>query len=56
MSWSDLRKSLQELSKEQMIDLLKGLHNLSPQNKTWLRGKVLPVGQDSAYLEECRQN
>ena len=55
MPWSDLRQSLQELSKEQMIELLKGLYNFSPQNKAWLRGKLLPVGQDSAYLEECRR-
>jgi hypothetical protein len=55
MAWSDLRKSLQELSKEQVVDLLKGLHDLSPQNKAWLRGKLLPIGQDAAYLEECRR-
>jgi hypothetical protein len=55
MAWSDLRESLQDLSKEQVVELLKGLHNLSPQNKAWLRGKLLPVGQDAAYLEECRR-
>ncbi len=55
MPWSDLRQSLQDLSKEQVVELLKGLHDLSPQNKAWLRGKLLPMGQDSAYLEDCRR-
>jgi hypothetical protein len=55
MPWNDLRKSLEDLSKEQVVELLKGLHDLSPQNKAWLRGKLLPVGQDVTYLEECRR-
>lgn len=55
MPWTDLRKTLQELPPAQLLELLKGLHDLSPQNKAWLRVKLLPVGQDSAYLEECRQ-
>jgi hypothetical protein len=33
MPWGDLRQSLQELTKEQVVELLKGLHDLSPQNK-----------------------
>jgi hypothetical protein len=55
MPWSDLRQSLEDLSKEQVVELLKGLHDLSSQNKAWLRGKLLPIGQDTAYLEECRR-
>ena len=55
MSWSELRKSLQDLSTDQVIEIIKGLHDLSPQNKAWLRGKLLPVGQDTAYLEDCRR-
>ena len=55
MPWSDLRQSLEDLSKEQVIELLKGLYSLSSQNKAWLRGKLLPIGQDTAYLEECRR-
>lgn len=54
-TWADLRKALNELPPEKLVELLKGLHDLSPQNKAWLRAKALPVGQDSAYLEECRQ-
>ncbi len=55
MSWSDLRHNLQDLSKDQVIEIIKGLHDLSPQNKVWLHGKILPLGQDTAYLEECRR-
>jgi len=55
MPGGDLRQSLQELTKEQAVELLKGLHDLSPQNKAWLRGRLLPVGQDRVYLEKCRQ-
>ena len=55
MPWGDLRQSLQELSKEQIVELLKGLHDFSPQNKAWFRGRLLPVGRNRVYLEECRQ-
>ena len=55
MPWNDLQPTLKELPPEQLLELLKGLHDLSAQNKAWLRGRVLPVGQDNAYLEECCQ-
>ena len=55
MSWTDLRQALKELPPERLVELLKGLHDLSPQNKAWLHARVLPVGQNTAYLEECRQ-
>ena len=55
ITWIELRKALEELPADQLVGLLKGLHDLSPQNKAWLRSKVLPTGQDSAYLEEYRQ-
>ena len=55
MAWRDLSRHLQELSKEQIVELLKGLHDLSPQNKAWFRGRLLPVGRNRVYLEECRQ-
>jgi hypothetical protein len=54
-TWTEIRKNIQELPPEQWLDLLKGLYDLSPQNKAWLRAKVLPIGQDSGHLEECRQ-
>lgn len=55
MSWTDINKQLQELSTEDIIKLMKGLHDLSQQNKAWLRAKLLPVAQDTKYLEDCRR-
>ena len=55
MAWTDLRQALKELPPGRLLELLKGLYSLSPQNKAWLQAQVLPVGQDTAYLEDCRQ-
>jgi hypothetical protein len=55
MSWIEIEKQLQELPADNIIKLMKGLHNLSPQNKAWLRAKLLPVAQDTKYLEDCRR-
>lgn len=55
MSWTEIDKQLKELSDEDVIKLIKGLHDLSPQNKAWLRAKLLPVAQDTKYLEDCRR-
>ncbi|MHB8777259.1 MAG: hypothetical protein ACYC6R_05785, partial [Anaerolineales bacterium] len=55
MSWTDIDKQLRELPVNDVIKLMKGLHDLSPQNKAWLRAKLLPVVQDSKYLEDCRR-
>ncbi len=55
MSWTGIDKQLRELPVNDVIKLMKGLHDLSPQNKAWLRAKLLPVVQDSKYLEDCRR-
>lgn len=55
MSWTEIDKQLKELAAEDMIKLLRGLHDLSPQNKAWLRAKLLPIAQDTQYLEDCRR-
>jgi hypothetical protein len=55
MPWTDLRQALTELPPERLLELLKGLHDLTPQNKAWLRFQVLPLGQDNAYLDQCRK-
>ena len=54
MSWTEINKLLQELSSDRIIELLKGLHDLSAQNKAWLSTKLLPMVQDRKYLEACR--
>jgi hypothetical protein len=55
MSWTEIDNQLKEQSVDDLIKLLKGLHDLSPQNKAWLRAKLLPVAQDKKYLEDCRR-
>ena len=55
MSWIELDKPLRELPTEDVIKLVRGLHDLSPQNKAWLRAKLLPVTQDTKYLDDCRR-
>jgi hypothetical protein len=42
MPWTDLRKIIKELPLEQLASLLKGLHDLSPQNKAWLESQLMP--------------
>ena len=55
MSWIEINKELQQLSADDFVVLLKGLHDLSPQNKAWLTSKLLPVAQDKKYFEDCRR-
>ena len=49
MAWTEIKKGLQELPNEKLIDLLK-----SPQNIAWLTVQTLPVSQNIDYLESCR--
>lgn len=53
MSWTEIEKQLRELSVDEVIRLVKGIHDLSHQNKAWLRAKLLPVAQDTKYFEDC---
>lgn len=55
MSWTELDKQLQELPANEIIKLIKGLHDLSAQNKAWLKAKLLPIAQDTKYFEDCRR-
>ena len=55
MPWTELHKALKKLPPERLLELIKGLHDLSPQNKDWLSMQVLPVRRDNAYLEACRK-
>lgn len=54
MSWTDLRKIIKELPPEQLASLLKGLHDLSPQNKAWLETQLMPM-PSLEYLQACRK-
>ena len=55
MSWTEIEKQLRELSADEVVKFVKGLHDLSPQNKAWLQSKLLPIAQDTKYLEACRR-
>lgn len=55
VSWTDIDKQLRARPAGEIIKLIKGLHDLSPQNKAWLTAKLLPVAQDAKYLEDCRR-
>jgi hypothetical protein len=55
MSWTEIETQLRELPAEEILDLMKGLHDISPQNQAWLKGKLLPIAQDTKYLEDCRR-
>jgi len=54
ITWLNLRKALKNLPPEQLLELLKGLYDLSPQNKAWLQRQLFPI-PNTEYLEECRQ-
>jgi hypothetical protein len=55
MAWTDIKAELKELPQDKLIEMLKGLHDLSAQNKAWLKAHLLPIAQDSEYLDSCRQ-
>jgi hypothetical protein len=55
MSWTEIEKQLRQLPAEEILDLMKGLHDISPQNKAWLKVKLLPIAHDTKYLEDCRR-
>jgi len=55
MSWTEIEKNLRELPVDDVINLVKGLHDISPQNTAWLKGKLFSVVQDTKYLEDCRR-
>ena len=55
MNWTDIRKILKDAPNEALLDILKGLYNLSPQNKAFIRTLLLPGRQDTELLEKSRK-
>lgn len=55
MSWTEIENQLRELPANEVINLVKGLHDLSPQSKAWLKSNLSPIAQDTKYLEDCRR-
>ena len=55
MNWSVVRKILKDVPNEALIELVKGLYALSPQNKAFIRAQILPGWQDAELLEKSRK-
>lgn len=55
MNWTDIRKILKDAPKEALLDIIKGLYNLTPQNKAFIRAQVFPGRQDTELLEKSRK-
>jgi hypothetical protein len=54
MNWSEMRKVFNQLPSEELVTMLKGLHDLSPQNKAWLQNQLSPM-PSVEFLEACRK-
>ncbi len=55
MKWSELKRILEGLPRQALIDLLKGLYRLSPQNKAWLTARFAPPQANREYFDRSRQ-
>lgn len=55
MNWPQIRKQLKEQSAAQLIDLIKGLYDLTPANKAFVRKQFAESPQDPVFLEKCRR-
>lgn len=55
MNWLQIRKHLKEYDTERLIELLKGLYDLSPANKAFVRQQFSESPQDAEFLEKCRR-
>lgn len=55
MNWPQIRKQLRQKDPDQLVGILKGLYDLSPGNKAFLRLQFSESPQDTEFLEKCRQ-
>jgi len=55
MNWTNIRKILKDAPNEILLELIKGLYNLSPQNKAFIRTQIFPGRQDTELLEKSRK-
>jgi len=55
MNWPDIRKILKDAPNEALLEIIKGLYNLSPQNKAFIRAQIFPGRQDAELLEKSRK-
>jgi len=55
MNWPQIRKQLATKNTDQLIEIIKGLYDLSADNKAHLRKQFSEFPQDPAFLEKCRK-
>jgi len=55
MNWLQIRKELKTKTVDQLIEIIKSLYDLSPDNKAHLRKQFSESPQDPAFLEKCRK-
>ena len=56
MKWTDIRKTLKNSPNDMLVEIIRGLYKLSPQNKAFIRTQLSPTGyQDKELLEKSRK-
>jgi hypothetical protein len=55
MTWTQIRTLLKDARNDVLLDILKGLYDLSPQNKAFLRSALSPEQGDPELLEKSRK-
>ena len=55
MNWPQVRGKLKEQTQEQWLEIIKGLYDLSPANKAFIRQRFSDSPQDAEFLEKCRR-
>lgn len=55
ITWTELKLKLERLPHQALIELIKGLFQLSAQNKAWLVAQLADPAANVDYFEECKQ-
>lgn len=55
ITWTQLKPKLERLPHQALIELIKGLFQLSAQNKAWLVAQLADPAANVDYFEECKQ-
>ena len=55
LRWSDLKKSLQETDKKELINLIRDLYRLSEENRRYLLAGCMDTKRLPEVLEEYRE-
>ncbi len=55
VKWSDVKQELSALEKPELLQLLRGLFQLSPNNKLYLKTQLFPAADTEAEREIFRK-